>query len=377
MAPHRIGDAIAPGIVWRSVSIELGMRLSFEVEGADIHVEISPVDVRDARPRAHAARTAGLLFGYRIDGQRVAGERGLEVCRRIVALAGPNEAAFLRALESEARAAAAEAQGSRVREIEVRSMLEPGGTPGERYDTLSPYVGCTIGCRFCYAQERLEDARRLAALPVVPWGSYVDVKVNAPSVLRAELVGTPPRPIKFCPIVSDPYQAVEARYQITRGCLEALADVAPERAVHVLTRAQLVLRDLGIFQRLPRSFLGMSIPTSDDGARRHFEPRAASIEERLAVLRRFKDAGVRTFAMVQPMLPGSVGALADALSSSVSSVRIDTLHGTYGAARDFDAPAFRHAADPSWQENQAEELRASLLERGVRLWDSELPPHED
>ena len=61
----------------------------------------------------------------------------------------------------------------------------------------------------------------------MPWGSYVDVRVNLPDVLARELVDAPPWPIKFCPILSDPYQAVESRYEVTRSCLTVLRGAAP------------------------------------------------------------------------------------------------------------------------------------------------------
>src|SRR5207247_8889148 len=143
-----------------------------------------------------------------------------------------------------------------------------------------------------------------------------------PDVLARELVDAPRWPIKFCPILSDPYQAVESRYEVTRSCLKVLR-AAPPRPVFVLTRSRLVERDAELLASLPDAWVGFSIPTFDDDVRRHFEPRAASIADRFAVLRTLRAAGVKTFAVVQPILPGPVEGFADALAGPAPAGRID------------------------------------------------------
>jgi DNA repair photolyase len=206
----------------------------------------------------------------------------------------------------------------------------------------------------------------------VKWGSWVDVRVDAAEVLARELATLPPWPIKLCPIVSDPYHAIERRYRATRQCLEVLA-AAPPREVFVLTRSALVMDDAALLARMPLARVGISLPTVDDEVRRHFEPRGASVDARLAALADLRSLGVKTFAIVQPMFPGSVTALADAIALRVDSVRIDVLYGTYAAAREFAEPAYAHVADPQWQKDRAEELASELTARGVAIWPGELP----
>jgi DNA repair photolyase len=261
----------------------------------------------------------------------------------------------------------------RVRDVVVTRLLEPSGDARARFHTLSPYVGCLIGCRFCYAQSHVGLARRFASLPVAPWGSYVDVRVNAPEVLAAELASQDVRVVKLCPIVSDPYHAVEERRGVTRACLEVLAATRKPPRVMVLTRSRLVERDAPLLGSM-RAHAGFSVPTVDDDVRRHFEPRAATIAERLAGLEVLRGAGARTLAVVQPMLPGSVDALADALEARCDSVSLDVLRGLEGAESDFRDGPYAYAADPGWQERQARALVEALRGRGVAIWDRELPP---
>ncbi|MCA9610636.1 MAG: radical SAM protein, partial [Myxococcales bacterium] len=203
------------------------------------------------------------------------------------------------------------------------------------------------------------------------WGSYVDARVNVAEVLARELAVRPRHPIKLCPVVSDPYHAIEAKRGLTRACLEVLRD-APPRPVFVLTRAALVARDLDLLAAIEGARLGFSLPTVDDAVRAWFEPRAASVDERLAVLREARAKGVETFAVVQPVLPGDTTALADALAEVASSVSLDVLRGEEAATALFDAHP--EARDEGWQRARVEALRAALTARGVRCWDGELPP---
>jgi DNA repair photolyase len=258
--------------------------------------------------------------------------------------------------------------------VTVTRALVDAGAPHERHHTLTPYVGCLVGCRFCYAQGRVGESRRMAGLPDVGWGSFVDARTNLPEVLERELESAPAWPLKFCPIVSDPYQAIERRLQLTRRCLEVLARAHTPRPVLVLTRTALVERDLDLIASLPGARVGVSLPTIDDEVRRHFEPRGASIAERLRVLERFRDAGVETFAVVQPQLPGDVDALADALARTVRSVSLDVLRDAFAAEDDFAPPAYQAARTAPWQAERAAAVARALEVRGVPCWTSELPP---
>lgn len=371
VAPAELGDEVVPGARLLGVSTELGLRLRLATEDGTVDIELTPA----AEGVRHAARTSALLLGYRVEGGRVSSERGALLCRELAAVVARNEEAVLASIAAQATARREkEHHGARVREVAIRTLLEEAGPAHGRFYTLSPYVGCLIGCGFCYAQSRLAQLRRIARLPSAPWGSYVDVRVDAPEILRRELAHATPRPVKFCPIVSDPYQAVERRHRLTRRCLGVLRDHGAEFPVLVLTRSALIADDLELIASLPAPHVGVSIPTLDDEVRKHFEPRAASIDDRLRILEAFGSRGVRTFAVVQPLLPGPIDALADALSRCVESVSIDVLRGVQGAGEAFAEPRYASSRDDAWQLASAETLAATLTARGVKVWNGELPP---
>lgn len=371
LAPHRVGDELAPGARWTGVSSELGLLLRLEVDGAPLGVSVEPLE---QTPR-WAARSDRLAFGYRTEGgrQSLDPERGKQICDAIAERARGNEEAVMQEI-AQASGERARQGEHRIRQVQVRSLLDPAQVGEERFYTLSPYVGCLVGCRFCYAQSKLAAIRKLVGLPEVPWGSYVDVRANAPEILREELQTLPPRPIKLCPIVSDPYQPVERREELTRRCLEVIRDASRTWPAMLLTRTTLVLRDAELLASLPSGFVGVSLPTADDATRRHFEPRGASVAERADVLRTLRREGVRTFAVVQPVLPGPLEALADLLAETAESVTIDILRGEEGATEDFDDPRYAASREQGWQLARSTELRELLDRRGVPVWSGELPP---
>ena len=370
LAPFRSGDEVVTDVHLVGVLLEIGLGWRFRTADGDVNVEVSLV----ADTERYAARTERLALSYRALGSGPARSRaGKALCEALVSIVARNEDAVLAAIEREAAAENAESRsGARVREVQVDTALEPALDSPAPFFTITPYVGCVIGCRFCYAQAPIGHMRSLARAPVVPWGSYVDVRVNLPEVLARELVEAPRWPIKFCPILSDPYQAVESRYEVTRSCLKVLRAAAP-RPVFVLTRSRLIERDAELLASLP-AWVGASIPTLDDDVRRHFEPRAASIADRFALLRTLRAMGVETFAVVQPLLPGPVDAFADALAESVSSVSIDVLHGTQGASADFAGASYEVVATDEWQRERAAALAAALVRNGVTIWNGDLPP---
>lgn len=363
LGPLRPGDALAPGVTLTAARVGTGLTLQLDDHGVAVLVEVAP---RAPGDRA-AAETERFTLSYRA-APGLAPRRGQELCRVLAGRVAVHEGEVAERLR-----AGADDGGRRVRHVRVSRALEPCDVAGAEHYGLSPYAGCLIGCRFCYAQSRLTPLGRLLGRDGAPWGSWVDVRANLPELLREELRIMDPRPVKLTPILSDPYQPLETRVRLTRRCLEVLAEV-PAFTPLVLTRSVLVRDDLERIAAVPGAHLGVSLPTLDEAALAHFEPRAASGAERLEILKAFAAAGVTTFAVVQPLLPGSVEALADALAACVTSVHLGVLHGEETAGADFSDVRFSMSREADWQRARARELADALRMRGVRLWDSELPP---
>jgi DNA repair photolyase len=185
---------------------------------------------------------------------------------------------------------------------------------------INPYTGCQHNCAYCYAHfmKRFTGHKE-------PWGQFVDVKLNASGLLIREITRKRKDRV-WISGVCDPYQPLEAKYRLTRQCLEILA--ANDWPVTVQTRSPLVLRDLDIFQRGKDFEVGLSITTADESIRKLFEPNAPPIRERVRALDELHQAGIRTFAMIAPILPNAE-SLAEILAGKVVSVILDRMNYHY------------------------------------------------
>jgi DNA repair photolyase len=185
---------------------------------------------------------------------------------------------------------------------------------------INPYTGCQHSCAYCYAHfmKRFTGHKE-------PWGQFVDVKLNAPGLLSREI--TKKRKARvWISGVCDPYQPLEAKYRLTRQCLEILA--TNNWPVTVQTRSPLVLRDMDILQKGVDFEVGLSITTADDAIRKLFEPHAPPIGERLRALDELHQAGICTFAMIAPILP-KAESLAEILAGKVDTVILDRMNYHY------------------------------------------------
>jgi DNA repair photolyase len=249
-----------------------------------------------------------------------------------------------------------------VREIEVERMLMPQG-PGHYY--LNAYAGCMIGCPFCYVAERADLSRELEGRPSLPWGRYVDVKINAAEVLRREVETLPPGFVRMSPILTDPYQPIERTYRITRQCLEVLVDRGFTPGI--LTRAGRVREDIDLLSRFPRAMVGISIPTDDDEIRKIFEPGGDPIDERIDAIEACHRAGLVTIAVVQPMLPMDPEKLASRLAGFARVVRIDRMYEIERARPLYERAGRLDAMTDEFFATTEASLRQALGARGVSV----------
>ncbi len=203
-----------------------------------------------------------------------------------------------------------------VKEIHAKSILNKS----KIFDyCLNSYTGCQMNCRYCYARLFM---RRYSG-HTESWGEFVDVKVNAPSLLRKQLekakIGT-----VWVSSVCDPYQPLEAKYKLTRQCLKELLE--KQFPVNVQTKSKLVLRDMDLFLRFKVIDVGFTIATDDEKVARLFEPMASPIKDRIDALGRMHDAGIQTFAFIGPLLPGNPEKLVGELEGKVDYVYIDRMN---------------------------------------------------
>jgi DNA repair photolyase len=185
---------------------------------------------------------------------------------------------------------------------------------------INPYVGCQHSCHYCYACfiKKFSGHKE-------PWGQFVDIKTNAADLLRVE-INKKKKAGVWISGLCDPYQPLEAKYQLTRKCLEILAFY--DWPVIIQTRSSLVLRDMDILKRGENFEVGLTLTTADDEIRKIFEPNAPPIKERMNTLDELHRAGIKTYAMIAPILPGAE-ALVNALEGKADRIIVDRMNYHY------------------------------------------------
>jgi DNA repair photolyase len=169
--------------------------------------------------------------------------------------------------------------------------------------SLNPYRGCEHGCAYCYARPYHEY---LGFSPGLDFETRIMVKLSAPEILRRELSSPKWQPqVLAMSGVTDCYQPIERRLQITRRCLEVLAEF--RNPVAIVTKNHLVTRDLDILVKLASvraANVNLSITTLNAELSRRLEPRASLPRHRLQAVERLSAANIPVRVLIAPVIPG-------------------------------------------------------------------------
>ena len=172
-----------------------------------------------------------------------------------------------------------------IREVETKNIMIKSTLPVGGY-SVNPYVGCTHGCKYCYAS----FMKRFTG-HTEQWGTFLDVKrwptIKNPWKYRGQrvVIGS----------VTDGYNPQEEQFGNTRRILEQLKGSGAE--ILICTKSDLVVRDLELLKTLGKVTVSWSINTLDEQFRADMD-QAVSIERRLAEMKKVYDAGIRTVVLL-------------------------------------------------------------------------------
>ena len=163
---------------------------------------------------------------------------------------------------------------------------------------FNPYIGCSHRCVYCYAR----FMGRFTGHSNEKWGSYIDWKENAPELLKKQapfikkqggtvIIGS----------VTDCYQPIEKKLQLTRQCLEIFLNY--QIPISILTKSSLVERDFDLLKRFQSCEVGFSLSLANEGHRKVIEPGASSIVERVETLQHAYLNGLKTYVFLGPIHP--------------------------------------------------------------------------
>lgn len=259
----------------------------------------------------------------------------------------------------------------------VQSILTPqkkgflASSPFPFTHTLSPYTGCGFGStacgQYCYAQFMPNWTNYGTDQP---WGKRVSIKENASAILSESL-----RKMKntgrsklriFMASTTDPYQPLEAKYEITRKCLDVFAQYDDLDLLVVQTRSPLVARDFERIKQLPYSWLSVTIETDDS----RFISRLGGgplLQKRFEIVREAAAVGIHVQIVVSPCLPYSSSFAEHLATSGAERVIVDDfIAGDGSGGRRTATSRFGLNAKYDWRDSQlAHALYEKLQMMGV------------
>ena len=181
----------------------------------------------------------------------------------------------------------------RINTANVGSLLISSKIPSTDF-AINPYVGCPHRCEYCYA----EFMTRFSGHIGERWGEFIDIKLPRKPINRKKLAGKS----VLIGTATDAYNRLEAKYRITRGVLEELLNT--DASVTILTKSDLILRDMDLLKRMSGVTAAFSIVSLDERFRSVMEPGAPQFERRVGALRQLSENGIATAIFMAPIFPG-------------------------------------------------------------------------
>ena len=177
-----------------------------------------------------------------------------------------------------------------IKEITVNDYLTKSNLPASDY-VINPYVGCSHGCRYCYASfmKRFTGHKE-------NWGDFIDIKKCNKKINLRKISGKN----VFLSSVTDCYNELEEKFLITRGILEQLID--SDCYLSISTKSSLILRDIDLLKQIKNLTVSMSINTLNENFKNDMD-KASSIKSRLNALKELHKNGIYTVLFMSPIFP--------------------------------------------------------------------------
>ena len=240
--------------------------------------------------------------------------------------------------------------------IKPKSIIARNHSPDVGFETsINPYRGCEHGCIYCYARPTHEYLGFSAGLD---FESKIMVKQTRPPFGGGTASPRWQPQTLMMSGVTDPYQPVERKLEITRGCLEILAKF--RNPVAIITKNRLITRDIDLLRELALHqavAVNISVTSLNSNLQRVLEPRTSSPQARLDAISQLRSAGIPVGVMVAPIIPGltdhEVPSICTPAQSGRSIRRIHLVRLPWAIA-----PLFEQ-----WLEEHFPERKAKVLER--------------
>lgn len=180
---------------------------------------------------------------------------------------------------------------------------------------IDPYIGCEHQCYYCYIFNQNKTGG----------ADEIIIHKDIAGQLTQELSKLEPQTI-YMGMNTDPYQPCEKVYKQTRKVLELLAE--RDFSACILTKSDLIVRDIDLFKRMPGSSAGISIAFQNDRVRQLFEANTQPTQKRIEALKKLKQEGIETYTLICPVMPfiTNVELLIEMVKPYADTIWIYALH---------------------------------------------------
>ena len=161
---------------------------------------------------------------------------------------------------------------------------------------MNIYRGCTHGCIYCDSRSKCYHFTHAF--------EDVEVKQNAPQLLREALRSKRNKGIIGTGSMSDPYMHCEKELRLTRQCLEITYENGFGAAVQ--TKSDRILEDIDLLDAINRSakcVVQMTLTTYNDDLCRTLEPNVCNTKRRIQVLEAIRSRGIPVVVWLTRILP--------------------------------------------------------------------------
>lgn len=234
---------------------------------------------------------------------------------------------------------------------------------------INPYRGCEHGCIYCYARPNHEFLGLSAGRD---FETRIFVKENAAYLLEKELKAAKWKPQTIgISGVTDAYQPIEKKLELTRSCLEVL--IKYRNPFAIITKNKLVTRDIDLLkesQPFHAAGVMLSVTTLDNNLAQIMEPRTSRPQLRLEAIRELFENGIPVGVIIGPVIPGLTdqeipGIINECVKAGVTVARYIMLRLPHGTKEIFE----------NWLQTHFPDRKEKILNRiksirGGKLYDS-------
>lgn len=179
-------------------------------------------------------------------------------------------------------------------EVNISRILNPTSIDLGEY-VINPYKGCAFACLYCYVRSNKVTSKEKRA-----WGTYVDVRLNAPERLEKEILLRKPKCV-LLGSTTDCFQPIEEKYGLTKKILEILN--TRKVFYSILTRSPLITEYVSLLNKGFCRRIYFTINNLPLALKAVLEPKSPSYETRFKAIGHLLENDIPVIPYFSPFLP--------------------------------------------------------------------------